>query len=74
MITTLKRHGNGKALVIPTAVLKLLNITDETQFRIETDGVKLTVESINENDEKVMNAWGKVQKKYDENLKSLADR
>ncbi len=74
MITTLKKHGNGKAIVIPKAILELLNFTDKTQFGIETDGVELTIKSINGNGEKIMSAWEKVQKKYDKNLKSLANR
>jgi antitoxin component of MazEF toxin-antitoxin module len=43
MIRTLKRHGNGYALVVEKGVMELLGLTPETPLEIRTDGKSLIV-------------------------------
>jgi len=43
MRRTLKRHGNGYALVVERAVMELLLIGPETALDIRTDGTSLIV-------------------------------
>jgi antitoxin MazE len=43
VIKKLVRHGNSRALVIDKPILELLNITDETEIEIITDGTSLTM-------------------------------
>jgi antitoxin MazE len=46
MIKKLVRHGNSRALVIDKPILELLNITDETEIEIITDGTSLTMRPV----------------------------
>lgn len=50
MIKILTRHGNSRALVIDRAVLDLLKIDDDTQLEITTDGTRLIIEPIQQDD------------------------
>lgn len=46
MIKKLVRHGNSRALIIDRPILELLGATEDTEFRITTDGRSLTVTPI----------------------------
>ena len=46
MIKKLTRHGNSRAVVIDRSVLDLLKIDDETPLEITTDGTRLIIEPI----------------------------
>ena len=50
MIKKLTRHGNSRALVIDRAVLDLLKIDDDTPLEISTDGTRLIIEPVHEED------------------------
>lgn len=46
MIKKLVRHGNSRALVIDKPVLDLLNIGDDTEIEIITDGILLIMRPV----------------------------
>lgn len=46
MIKKLVRHGNSRALVIDKPILELLNIDDETEIEIVTDGEALIMRPV----------------------------
>ncbi|HEX9093752.1 MAG TPA: AbrB/MazE/SpoVT family DNA-binding domain-containing protein [Coriobacteriia bacterium] len=46
MIKKLVRHGNSRALVIDKPILDLLNISDDTEIEIVTDGTSLTMRPV----------------------------
>jgi antitoxin MazE len=46
MIKKLVRHGNSRALVIEKPILELLNIDDDTEIEIITDGDALIMRPV----------------------------
>ena len=46
MIKKLVRHGNSRALVIEKPILELLNIDDDTEIEIITDGDMLVMRPV----------------------------
>jgi antitoxin MazE len=46
MIKKLVRHGNSRALVIDKPVLDLLNIDEDTEIEIITDGTSLIMRPV----------------------------
>ena len=50
MIKKLVRHGNSRALVIDKPVLDLLNIGDDVEFEISTDGTSLLMTPLRDAD------------------------
>ena len=46
MIKKLVRHGNSRALVIEKPILELLNIDDDTEIEIITDGDMLIMRPV----------------------------
>jgi len=50
MIKKLVRHGNSRALVIDKPVLELLNIDDDTEVEIITDGTLLIMRPVRADD------------------------
>jgi antitoxin MazE len=46
VIKKLVRHGNSRALVIDKPILDLLNISDDTEIEIVTDGASLTMRPV----------------------------
>ena len=79
MIKKLTRHGNSTAVIIDKALLKVLNITPETELKISTNGESIIItpvreaslEKISEN-KIIQNAVEEVMKKYAPALKKLA--
>lgn len=47
-IKRLARHGNSSALVIDRPILEMLGIGDQTDLKITTDGKRLIVEPLSE--------------------------
>jgi antitoxin component of MazEF toxin-antitoxin module len=68
-IKKLVQHGNSSALIIEKPILEMLNITQETDLDIRTDGHSLIVTPI---DPAVTNALASVNKKHSKTLKRLA--
>lgn len=50
MIKKLVRHGNSRALVIDKPVLDLLNIDEDTEIEIITDGTSLIMRPVRRED------------------------
>lgn len=75
MIKHLTAHGNSLALVIEKAILELLRITKDTPLEINTDGRNLVISPVDDKDreKKVDAALAKINKRYAETLKALAD-
>lgn len=78
MIKKLTRHGNSTAIIIDKALLKLLNITSETELKISTNGESIIITPIYENSERTSNnkliqdAVEKIMKKYEPALRKLS--
>ena len=75
MLKKLTRHGNSLALVIDKGVLDLLNIDDQTQLEISTDGTLLLISPVRDEKRKQQfhETLEKVNTKYGRALKRLAD-
>ncbi len=75
MIKKLTKHGNSLALVIDRGVLDLLNIDADTPLEISTDGKRLTVSPVRDEERKKKfdSALAKVNQRYGRMLKKLAD-
>lgn len=75
MITTLKKTGNSRSLVVSPSILKLLKIEDDTKLEISTDGVSLQIKPVQKDENTaVFKAFAKVNEQYSETFKALADR
>ena len=57
MIKKLVRHGNSRALVIDKPVLDLLNIDEDTEIEIITDGTSLIMRPVRREDPKRKRAF-----------------
>jgi antitoxin MazE len=76
MIKKLVRHGNSRALVIDRPILELLNISDDTEIEIITDGTSLTMRPLRSDEdrrhsfevalEETNRAWGGALKRLSE--------
>jgi len=77
MIKKLVRHGNSRALVIDKPVLDLLNIDEDTEIEIITDGTSLIMRPVRRQDperkrafevaaEEAVDRYGSVFKKLSE--------
>ena len=73
-IKRLTRHGNSLALVIDKGVLELLNIDAQTPLEISTDGTRLLISPVRDEDRKrkFHEAVAKTNAKYGGALKGLA--
>jgi antitoxin component of MazEF toxin-antitoxin module len=74
MIKKLTKHGNSMALVIERSVMDLLNIAEDTPLEISTDGTKLIVSPVRDEDRiaKFRSALDKANGRYGRALKRLA--
>jgi antitoxin MazE len=52
-IKRLSRHGNSSALVIDRPILEMLGIDDQTELKITTDGKRLIIEPLSEEERNV---------------------
>ncbi len=75
MIKRLTKHGNSLALVIDRGVLDLLEIDADTPLSMTTDGRCLIVTPVRdpEREKRFRAALEKVNKRYGQALKRLAD-
>lgn len=76
MIKKLVRHGNSRALVIDKPILELLNITDETEIEIITDGTSLMLRPVQSDAERrrtVETASEDINRTWGGALKKLAE-
>lgn len=80
MIKKLSKYGNSLAILIEKPILELLNITDQTQVRISTDGHRIIIEPIDKQENlgvvstntQIQKSYEKITKKYKTALKKLA--
>jgi len=75
MIKKLIQHGNSVALVIDKPIMEILNISNETTFKLSTDGKNLILSPQNENkrNKNIMDSLEKINKKYGSVLKRLGE-
>jgi antitoxin MazE len=66
--------GNSLGIIIEKPILELLGISKETQFEMITDGKRLILEPVREEDrnEKIKAATRRVMKNHDTTLRELA--
>ena len=66
--------GNSLGIIIEKPILDLLGISRETQFEMITDGKRLILEPIAEQDriERIKSATRRVIKNHDQTLRELA--
>jgi antitoxin MazE len=63
MIKRLKKHGNSLALVIEKPVLELLNINEQTELEVVTDGTRLIIEPAKKDKRSELDEWLKTEHK-----------
>ena len=75
MIKNHTKHGNSLALVLDKPILELLNIEPDTPISISTDGKNLILTPVRDGEraDKLNRIREKVNKKYGETFKKLAD-
>ena len=75
MIKNLVKHGNSWALVIDKPILDLLKIDPESPVELTTDGRSVTISAAvaNKRNEKIRAARKKVNTRYREVFKKLAE-
>lgn len=66
--------GNSLGIIIEKPILDLLGISKETQFEMITDGKRLILEPVREENrtEKIKSATRRVMKNHDKTLRELA--
>ncbi len=76
MVKKLSKHGNGRALTFDKGVLELLNITDETELEITTNGSQLIISPITgaEREKRFKSALDETNRKHGKTLKALANK
>ncbi|HAL30044.1 MAG TPA: AbrB family transcriptional regulator [Coriobacteriia bacterium] len=67
----LVKHGNSRALVIDKAILELLNLGDDEEVIVSTDGHSLTVTPAGEADERRARIRAISERVMDENAELL---
>lgn len=79
MIKKLSKHGNSLALLIDKPILELLDVNENTQFRIRIDKGNIILEPVRQEevfiiseDKKLQKAYEEIIEKYDAVLKKLA--
>ncbi len=75
MTKRLVQHGNSSALIIDKPILDLLNIDQDTQLEITTDGIQLIIKPVfaKKGSKKITSSLEKVNKKFGKTLKRLAE-
>lgn len=79
MIKKLSKHGNSLALLIDKPILELLDVNENTEFKIRIDEGNIILEPVRKEevftiskDKKLQEAYEEIIKKYDSVLKKLA--
>ncbi len=75
MIKTLTKHGNSYALIFDKPILELLQITVDTPLELSTNGDQIFLTPVRgkQRDERLQAAIEKVNAKFGDALKRLAD-
>ena len=75
MVKKLIQHGNSVALIIDKPIMEILNISNETTFKLSTDGKNLILSPQNENerDKNIISSLEKINKKHGSVLKRLGE-
>ena len=75
MVKKLIQHGNSVALIIDKPIMEILNISNETTFKLSTDGKNLILspQIEYEHDKNIMGSLEKINKKYGSVLKRLGE-
>jgi len=75
MVKKLIQHGNSVALIIDKPIMEILNISNETIFKLSTDGKNLILspQIEYEQDKNIMGSLEKINKKYGSVLKRLGE-
>ena len=75
MTKKLVQHGNSSALIIDKPILDLLNIDQDTQLEITTDGIQLIIKPVvpKKGAKKITSSLEKINKKFGKTLKRLAE-
>ena len=75
MITKLSKHGHALALVIDQSILKLMNIDENTELEVVTDGKNLIVARVgdDERSEKFKAALADGNKRFETTFRKLAE-
>lgn len=71
----LSRHGNSLALILDKPILDLLDISEETELQIKTDGKQITItpahinqeDSLQKSFEEIMHIYGPALEKLAKN-------
>ncbi|HTW94262.1 MAG TPA: hypothetical protein VMD30_05695 [Tepidisphaeraceae bacterium] len=73
-IKHLTRQGNSLAIIIDRPILDMLNITEQTPLNLKTDGRKIVLEPISQEeiDRRFKAASRKVEKRFGPMFKRLA--
>jgi antitoxin component of MazEF toxin-antitoxin module len=80
MIKKLIKHGNSTAIILDKPILNILNISNDTELKISTDGVSIIITPVNENgsakniinNQAVQKAFEEIMKQYWPVFKKLA--
>ncbi len=80
MIKKLSKHGNSLALLIDKPILELLDVNENTQFKIRIDEGNIILEPVRKDSEvitisenvKIQDMYKELVEKYDAVLKKLA--
>lgn len=75
MIKKLSKHGNSLALVIDRPILELLKIDEETALNISTDGKRLVVSPVQDEErrKKFEAAVANGNKRFEKTFRKLAE-
>ena len=75
MVKRLIQHGNSAALIIDKPIMEMLNITNDTTFKLSTDGKNLILSPQVENyqEKNIIQSLEKINKKYGKVLKKLGE-
>lgn len=69
MIKKLIKHGNSTAIILDKPILNILNISNETELKISTDGVSIIITPIEQASIKKISDKEAVQKAFEEIMK-----
>lgn len=69
MIKKLIKHGNSTAIVLDKPILNILNISNDTELKISTDGVSIIITPVDKTAKKTISEKEAVQKAFEEIMK-----
>jgi len=74
-IKRLTKHGNSLAIIIDKPILQMLNIEEDTELKIDTDGKRIVIAPVTEEERKqrFRHSLAKVNQKHGQALRKLAE-